>query len=1019
MKFTQWMQSHHRSILFLLMAFAVGGVFSTFQLPVGLFPRVSFPRVRVMLDAGDRPAKRMAVEVTEPVERAVRSVPGVREVRSQTSRGSADISINFDWGQDMVQSTLQVESAINQIMGQLPAATTFEVNRMDPTVDPVLGYSLTSETESQVELRNLARYTLRPVLSTVTGVAKIGVQGGEDREYRVTVDPAKLNSFNLSLNDVANALTASNVITAVGRLQEDHKLYLVVSNTQFQGFKQIGQTVLRSGGNGLVTLNDVATVSKSTVPRWTTVTADGHPAVLVNVYQQPGGNTVQIAKGIKAKLASLKGQLPKNVKVANWYDQSQLIVASAASVRDAIIIGVIFAAVVLLIFLRNIKVTFIAMVTVPMVLAATVLLLYELHMSFNIMTLGGMAAAVALIIDDAIVMIEHIIRRLRSTEGDYRQRISTAVAEFTKPLAGSSSSTIIIFMPLAFLSGVTGAFFKALSLTMAASLAISFLIAWLAVPILGVHLLSDKDANQKEGGRITDWMHGVYGWFMKRMLPVPWLMLVLMLPLLAGGYLAYQHIGSGFLPHMDEGGFILDYRAAPGTSLEETNHMLRQVGHLIDQVPDVQTYSRRTGLQLGGGITGASTGDFFIRLKPQSQRRPIEQVMEDVRTRVEHHVPGLDIEEAQLMEDLIGDLTAVPQPIEIKLYSDNGQLLDKLGPKVANAISHINGVVGINDGVIPAGAALDITVDRQKAALEGVAPSDITQMLKNYLTGQVTTQVQRGPRMVGIRVWIPHNDRNSTVKLKGLQMRAPDGHLFPLSRVASVKIITGQPQITRDNLKRMVAVSARIQGRDMGSTIADVKQVLEKKGLIPKSVYYELGGLYRQQQIAFKGLMEVFGAAVVLVFVLLLFLYESFRVAIAMLITTLLAMGAVFIGLWATGTELNITAMMGMTMVIGIVTEVGIFYYSEYRDLEGQGTLRERLIKAGQNRMRPIAMTTLAAILALLPLALGIGSGSAMQQPLAIAIISGLIVQLPLVLTVLPAILEMMGHSKRGAAEIH
>ncbi len=1007
MKLAEWAFAHRRSILFLLSAFAVAGAISAFSLPVSLFPKVSFPRVVVSLDAGDRPAERMAIQVTWPVEEAVRAVPGVKRVRSTTSRGSADISVSLAWGLDMVQAMLQVESAVNQVLPNLPPGTQFTVRRMDPTVFPVVGYSLTSGSRSQVDLRDLAFYQIRPVLSAVDGVARVEVQGGAVAEYQVMVDPARLDSLGLSLADVAKALSAANVITAVGRLEEHNKLYLVVSDTQFTRFAQIAQTVLRAGLNGVVRLEDVATVIKGQEPRWTRVTADGHQAVLFQVYQQPGGNTVRIAQDTAARLRDLQKLLPPDVKVANWYDQSQLILASAGSVRDAVIVGVMLASLVLLLFLRNWRVTLIAAFTVPMVLAATVLLLSVLGMSFNIMTLGGMAAAVGLIIDDAIVMIEHVVRRLRQG-GEYRRMVLAAANQFTRPLMGSSSSTVIIFAPLAFLSGVTGAFFKALSLTMAAALTISYFVAWLAVPLLAAHLLRQKDADQPEGGAITRWSHQAYSKLMGQGLKRPWIVLAAMLPLLGGGWLAYLHIGSGFMPPMDEGGFILDYRAAPGTSLSETDRLLRQVEAILQTTPEVETYSRRTGLQLGGGLTEANAGDFFVRLKPPP-REDIEVVMDKVRRRVEHSVPGLEIEMAQLMEDLIGDLTAVPQPIEIKLFSDDGALLSRLAPKVAEAVTRVPGVVDVKSGVVLAGDSLDIRVDRDKAVLEGLDPDSVTSMVQAYLSGLVTTQVQRGPKMEGLRVWIPTGLRGNIRVLNNMRLRAPDGHLFPLKRVAQIKILTGQAEIMREDLKRMVAVTGRISGRDLGSTVDQVKKLLDAPGMLPKQVYYQLGGLYHQQQEAFRGLMIVFGSAVALVYVLLLFLYESFRVALAMLLTTLTAMAAVFIGLAITGTELNITAMMGMTMVVGIVTEVAIFYYSEYIDLgdEGVGGV-DRLITAGQNRMRPIAMTTFAAILALLPLALGIGQGAAMQQPLAVAIISGLLVQLPLVLTLLPALLAAM-----------
>ncbi len=511
-----------------------------------------------------------------------------------------------------------------------------------------------------------------------------------------------------------------------------------------------------------------------------------------------------------------------------------------------------------------------------------------------------------------------------------------------------------------------------------------------------------------------DWLHRHYANIMERLLRTPLLILLGVAPLLIAGVIAFYGVGSGFMPSMDEGGFVLDYRSPPGTALSETDRLLRQVEQIVKSTPDVETYSRRTGTGLGGGLSEANEGDFFIRLKSGS-RRPVDQVMDDIRSRVERDVPGLKIEMAQLMEDLIGDLTAVPQPIEIKLFADNPQQLGAAAEAVAERISKINGVVDVKNGINPAGDALDLHIDAARATLEGMAPEAISKQVNDALSGNLATKLSVGIKMVGVRVAIPKNLRNTDTDLGNLRIAAPDGHLFPLKRVATLTAISGQPQIARENLKRMVAVTGRISGRDLGSAIADVKKIMQEKALLPNGIYYSLGGLYEQQQIAFQGLMMVFAAAVALVFLLLLFMYESFRLAIAIMITSLLAVSAVFIGLWLTRTELNISAMMGMTMIIGIVTEVAIFFFSEQQEL-ALTDAGASLISAGINRMRPIAMTTIAAILTLLPLAFAVGQGSEMQQPLAIAIISGLVVQLPLVLLVMPVLFKFMGGGKPGAA---
>jgi CzcA family heavy metal efflux pump len=1010
--FTAWMQRHRRSLLFLLLMLAIGGVASAFLMPVALFPNVAFPRVQVSLDAGDRPADQMAIEVTTPVEEAIRRVRGVRDVRSTTSRGSAEVAVTFDWGADMSAALQEVNAAAGQILPQLPAGTDLSTRRMDPGTFPVLAYSLRSHTQSLSALHDLAEYQLRPLLSGINGVARVEVQGGEVAEFHADVDPGKLRALQLSLADVATAIGHAATIQAMGRVSDHYKLYLLLADNQPKTLDALRGIVLRAGSGGVVRLGDVAAVSLDHVPQWIRVNADGQDAVLLQVYQQPDGNSVQIARDVKQRLADHAAQMPAGVRITNWYDQTQLVTGAAASVRDAILIGIVLAGLVLFVFLRNTRVILVALIVVPAVLSITVLLLSVLGMSFNMMTLGGMAAAVGLIIDDVIVMLEHIMRRLHpgadgQGEGEVHERIAAAAWEFTRPLTGSSAATVVIFLPLAFLSGVTGAFFKALSLTMASALIISYLLTWIAVPLLAERFLDERHRTEHPPGRFTRRMMQGYQNILQRWLKRPLLASLLVLPLLFVGGVAYTRVGTGFMPQMDEGGFILDYRSPPGTSLQETDRLLRQVETIIRANPYVDTYSRRTGLQLGGGLTEANEGDFFVRLKNGS-RPDTEQVMEQVRSKIGQRVPGLDIELSQLMEDLIGDLVAVPQPIEIQLYGDDPAQLSATAGKVAAAVGRIVGVDGVRDGINPAGDALTVQVDPARAALEGLDPTSVTDQVAAAIDGTVAAQLPADGKVVGVRVCLPRRAYQQLEQVAALPIRAGDGHLLPLSRVATIKQVRGQPQITRDNLKRMVAVTGRISGRSLGATIADVKRVLAQPGLLPTGMYYQLGGLYQQQQQAFRGLTIVMLAAIALVFTLLLFLYESFRVAITILAMPLLAIPAVFAGLWLTGIELNISAMMGMTMIVGIVTEVAIFYFSELEPAAAGVPLHDALHEAGRHRARPILMSTLAAILTLLPLALAIGRGSQMQQPLAVAIISGLLVQVPLVLLLMPVLYALL-----------
>jgi multidrug efflux pump subunit AcrB len=1004
MSFVAWVERHQRSILVIAFALALAGGGAALSLPVGLFPQVAFPRIVISLETGDRPAEQMALLVTRPVEQAIRLVPGILDVRSVSSRGSARVSLDFGWGRDMVATSLQVEAAITQVLPALPAGTVFTVRRMDPTTFPIIAYGLTSDTLSGVELRELAQYQLVPLLSAIPGIARVDVQGGGEAEIHVLVDPHRLEAHGVALSDVTNALAAANVLTAVGRLEDHDKLYIVVADDSLHRVDQIKNVVVRSDPAGITRVGDIAAVEAATAPQWIKVDEDGKPAVLFNVYQQPDGNSVQIAQEVRGRLAAFR--MPAGVRIANWYDQSELVLQSAASVRDAVVIGLVLAGLVLFAFLRSLRAMLIAVIVVPATLASTVLVLGLLGLSFNIMTLGGIAAAVGLLIDDVIVMVEHIMRRAGVPgENGGSAVVLPAGREFLAPLSFSSFATLIVFLPLAFMSGVTGAFSRALSVTMASALVISYLLTAFAVPVLARALI-DFGRWQDPAARSETWFGRHHRRLLERLFAAPRLLVFGLALLLVLGGIAYSEVGTGFMPHMDEGGFVLDYRTKPGTSLTETDRELRQVEAILKSTSEVATFSRRTGLGLGGDLNEPNEGDFFVRLKDGS-RRPIDQVMADILARIESEVPGVQAELAQLMEDLIGDLTAVPQPIEIKLFAADPVRLIPQARKVAAAIGKVAGIVEVKDGVTLAGDALDLRVDPIKAATEGADPNLVTTALDAYLTGAIATRLPDAQRETAVRVWLPPDMRRYDSDLGELPIRAPDGHLFRLGRVAAFTSVAGQPEITRDNLQPMVAVTARIEGRDLGSTAADIRRVLEQGGLLGPGITYEFGGLYQQQRIAFFGLAEVFAAALIAEFILLLFLYERFWLPVIIIGASLFSTTAVFTGLWLSGVELNITALIGMTMVIGIATEMAIFYVSEYAELARTLPPCQALVEASRNRFRPIAMTTLAAILTLLPLALAIGQGAAMQQPLAIAIIAGLTLQFPLVLLAMPVLIGL------------
>jgi multidrug efflux pump subunit AcrB len=1012
MTFRDWVERHRRSLLFVTFALATAGLAASFTLPVGLFPTTSFPRIRVEINAGSMPARQMLVDVTEPLEVVARAVPGALDVQSTTSRGSAEMFINFPWGSDMTQALLRVQSAFAQKAADLPGGTSYDVIQMSPNVImPFISYALISKQVPSAQLRRIAQYQIAPLVTSIPGVRRVGVTGGQTPEVEVSLRPETLRAYGLTLPDVSGAIAATNKLTAVGRLEDNDLLFLAIGNNAFTSMQSVREVTLRNPKGALVRLGDIATVQMGTVPQWLLVDDNGQPAVTIDVYQQDSADSLLLEKAVDARLGDFMKTQSSSIQSFKWYDQTQLVRSSIAALAEAILIGLAFAAGVILAFLRNGRATLVAIMIVPLSVFATVLILWAAGLSFNIMTLGGIAAAIGLLIDDAIVMIEHIARRAGApgTPSPRSAAVLTAAEEFRSPLFGSSLASVIVHLPLAFLGGLTGAFFKFLSLTMAGSLIISYLLTLFAVPLLARGLIDFsrwRDPDQIREG----WLRRTHAAVLQTLFRRPVIVAVGLVVLAGMGYFAFTRVGTGFLPRMDEGGFVIDYYTKPGTSLAETNRELEQVEALLRQDPAVYTYSRRTGAGLGGDLIESYQGDFFVRLVDTSKRAPISEVMDELNQKISSQVPGVTTDFHQLLSDMIGDMVGRPQPIVVKLSAGNPDILGDAGRQLADAMKKVRGIeaTSVNNGVVPAGDALEIHVDPAAAAAQGMTATEVQSQVDDYLSGEVVSQYLGTVQEVGVRMWLRSPQaRIYRDQLGELPIHAPDGHMFPLGRVAQTTFVAGQPELTRDNLAQIVAVTAELDGSlDLGSTIAGVQHVLEQPGTIPPGVTYSIGGAYQQQQIATRGIERVFVAAVIAEVILLLYLYERFWIPVIIIGSSLISTGAVFIGLWLTGVELNITAMTGTVMIVGIATEMAVFLVSEYQSFGGRLPTRQALYEAALGRVRPITMSTLAMILSLVPLAAAIsGSGDQMLQPLAVAIIAGAIVQLPLVLFAMPVVL--------------
>jgi CzcA family heavy metal efflux pump len=1012
---------HTRALVFLTGALTATGLLIGAGLPVSLFPTVAFPRVQVLADVGDRPADRMMVEVTRTLEEAVNTVPGLVNVRSLTSRGSCEISLNFRWGVPMDTTLVLVQGAIEQVRPQLPAETRVRVRRMDPTVFPVIAYSLSSATTDPVAVRDLALYRLRPLLAQVPGVAQAVVLGGETREVAVAVDPDRLAGHGVTLDDVQAAIANSNVIRSVGRIEQDYKLYLVVVTGEYADLDAVRATVVKERDGVPVTLGEVADVGPSVEPQWIRVMANGSPAILLNVYQQRDANTVAIAAQVERVLRRYEAKLPRDVVVSKYYDQSDLIVASMHSVRDSILVGIGLGVLVLFAFLRHARSTLIAAVGVPVSIGTTLIVLRMFGDGLNIMTLGGIAASVGLILDDAIVVIENLARHVGVAGRSPRRSVELGVAEMTTPVIASSLCSIVVHAPLAFLTGVTGAFFASLSLTVVAALVASLAFSLFVVPPLAMRFLgAELQAAHGEEAAPPGRLRTRYADAMTRWLRRPAAVLVVVAATCGASWLLYQRLESGFLPDMDEGAFILDYLTPPGTSLTETNRILDEVADILRKTPEVASFSLRTGLRLSGGVTEPNQGDFLVKLVPPP-RRHIGEVIDAVRRRVLSTIPGLHVSFAQLMEDLIGDLTAVPQPIEIKVFGDDLGRAQATARRIAASIAEVPGIVDVFDGVTVAGPTMRVAVESARAGRFGLTARDVADSLGTVLAGRADTNVLHQEKLVPIRVRYGEPARRTADDLLAVRLPLADGRTVPVAAVGEVRVEPGTTQIAREDLKQMVAVTARIAGNDLGGSVQRVQRRLRETVPVPPDEDVVYGGLYREQQASFRGLLLVLLAAIGLVFVVLLFTFESYRAPLAILVVDAMSLAGVLLLLWLTDTPLNVSSLMGMIMIVGIVAENGVFllFYADLLCAEGEDPTAA-LVQAGALRARPIVMTTLAAVLALLPLALGIGAGAEMQRPLAIAVIGGFTISVPLLLFCLPPLYRLgvraSGVARRPAA---
>jgi CzcA family heavy metal efflux pump len=1024
-----WFKRYAKALIFLILVLVAAGIYLAFTIPISVFPTTDFPRVLIGVDNGVMPIDQMMVTVTRPIEESVNAVPGLQQVRSITSRGSAEIDLFFSWDVNMVTALQLVDAALANGRNTLPPTATIQTHRLTFASFPIIGYSLTSDTVPQTELWKMATYELKPRLNRLDGVATVLVQGGQEPEFHITPDPAKLLAASVTVSDILDAVRRTNLVDSPGLLEQNHQLFLGLVDAQVHDPEQLGQIVVKTTPTGVpVRISDVAAVAPSVKPVYTIVTANGKPAVLLSINRQPDSNTVEVANEVHAEVERIRQSLPPGIHLEPFYDQSGLVTDSIHSVRDAILIGIVLASLIMVLFLRDWGTSIVAVLVIPATVFITFIALKLLNQSFNLMTLGGLAAAVGLVIDDAIVVVENVALHRDAGQGRL-EAIRSALGEITVPLVGSTITPIVVFLPLIAISGVTGVFFRALAITVGVSLLTSLALALTWTPTLSQFLIrghhhegteptdsTDAGLSDKEklmaaeeaalSGRFRQVVEFYERWLRFALDRPRWIAIFAVL-LVVASFGCYQLLGTDLLPEMDEGGFIVDYLSPAGSSLQETNRMVSHIEQMLREIPEVESTSRRTGLELGlAVVTEANRGDIAVKLKTKRDRSG-EEIISELRARVEKEEPGLEVEFVQVLQDMIGDLSNAPEPVQIKLFSPDPALLALWAPKVGDAIHDIKGVVDMRNGIenTISGPATVFQVDPMVSARARFTPEEVAVNASAILEGEpAATPVIQQDIAYTVRVRYPEANRGSLAAMSNTLLNSASGHTATLGSLADIKELPGQTEIRRENLQRDVAVTARLEGLDLGSGIAAVQKAVA--GLhIPSSIRVVYGGTYEEQQKSFHDLMLVLILAILLVFLVLLFEFRTLAAPVAILASALLSTSGVFLALLITQTTFNIASFMGLIMVIGIVAKNGILLLDADKKFRNLGhSAHDAMIQAGRRRLRPILMTALAAAAGMLPLALALGAGSQMLQPLAIAVIGGIAISMVLSLIITPAV---------------
>jgi CzcA family heavy metal efflux pump len=998
--------SHKKPIALLLFLAIASGIYSYTKLQTSLFPDITFPKIKIIADEGLQPVNKMMLTVTKPLENVIKQVPDLQMVRSTTSRGSCEISAFMSWSADIDLSQQRIEARIAQIKNDLPPDVNITVEKMNPSILPVSGYTLESHNRSPIELRQLATFTVKPFLSQVDGVSEIRIIGGKVKEYWLELNRGKMSALGITPDVISNALAQTNFVKSGGYLSDYKRMYLTITDATLSTKDQLENMIISNDRKRVLQLKDVAAVKINEGIEYTKINANGHDGVLVAVIKQPNANLISLSVDMAQKVKDLQKILPADVTIKPYYVQADFVNDAVKSVSDSLWIGLLLAIVVAVIFLRSAKASFTILITIPVTLCLTITVLYAIGYTFNIMTLGAIAASIGLIIDDAIVIVEQIHRMHEEYPDELTRNLLKKAIDYLFPaMVGSSVSTIVIFVPFLLMTGVAGAYFNVLTNTMIITLVCSFLVTWIGLPV--IYLLLTRKPKLQEKKEIHHSEQVKKQKWVSFLILRPWVSIIIIIAAIAVIVIVPKLLKTGFLPDMDEGSIVMDYHSPPGTSLEETDRILRQVEKIIIKEPDVATYSRRTGTQMGFFITEPNTGDYLIQLK-KDHKLTSEEVISDLREKIATTQPELVIDFGQVITDMLGDLMASAQPIEIKVFGDDQATLQKLSKQIAEAVSAVKGAADVSNGIIIAGPSIFINPNYDKLAQYNISPLQLQSQTQTALAGNVVGNILEKQQLSPIRLVYPGNRNLSIDQVKNLNIFLAKGQMIPISQVADVTLNAGDAEINRENLQSIGVITARLDNTDLGTAIKGIQKSITQKVALPQGYHIEYGGEYAQQQQSFKELMQIFITASLLVFGVILFLFKQFRIAILILILAVLGVSGSLLALYLTNTPLNVGSYTGLIMIVGIIGENSIFTFLQFKQSALETSVQDAIVFSISTRLRPKLMTAIGAIIALMPLALGIGAGSQLHQPLAIAVIGGFVVALPLLLIVLPSMLLIL-----------